>query len=117
MVTPVDDIIISNQITYDVSGGDTTLDLGAYTGFKVGIGLDLVSLNETGITFTAVQSNDGESWTPIKIKTDILEIDNTTGNDDLALITDVYYLRTLGLKIDGLSQAATGTVIISLSFK
>jgi hypothetical protein len=117
MVIPVDDIFIPNRIIYDVADGNTVLNLQSYAGFKVGISLDLNSLSETGITFTAMQSNDGSSWTSIKLDTDVLEIQNTTGQDHLTLMTDLFYLQNLGLKIDGLTGAATGTITVTLSYK
>ena len=117
MVTPVDDIFLPNRIIYDVSNGNTILDLQSYAGFKVGINLDLNSFSETGITFTAMQSNDGSSWTSIKVGSNVLEIQNTTGQDNLTLLTDLFYLQNLGLKINGLSGAATGILTVTLSYK
>jgi len=116
MVTPVDDIFLPNRQIYDLSGGDTTLDMGAYAGFVVGISIKLTSVTTTGITFTAVHSTDGDSWTPIQLNKRNLEVDNTGSDDDLSLLTDLFILKNLGLQITN-TGGATGTILVILSFK
>ena len=115
MVDIVDTIPINNRVNYDVSNGDTTLSLGSSVNSRAIVQVITQSLNETGITFTVVQSNDGLTWNPISLKQKVLELTNDTADDELELGTDLFYDQAIGIQIAGLTGGATGNVQISFT--
>jgi hypothetical protein len=117
MVDIIENITLKSRVEYDISNGDTILNLGSSIKniASIFVELDTVSLN--GISFRAVHSNDGDKWSPIEFyEQKQLVLTNDTGDDTLEFGTDLFTLGVIGIQIIG-SGGATGTVRASASFK